>query len=631
MPGIFGVIDRDPGPSAVACQRLEIARRMSASMCYEDDYISDIVSSPLLGACAGRVGRPYVSPAVQGTPRSWSSALLTTGEGVITRTASRTDAEDFRAVGFGAHDLAREIHLDGVKALSDMDGACAGFFMNPQDGQCVLFNDRYGMERLFVYRENGRVYFSSEAKAILAVAPSASAPDLLGLAEWLSCGCTTDTRSLFQNVEILAGGTALVFPVGGDARPTRFFDRAQLEQLPLLPESRFVEEFTDSLGAAANAAINQSPRAALSLTGGIDSRLILASLDAAPQTVPCYTFGSMYRQTMDASVANAIASQCHQPHQVLKLGQDFLTGIHEHFQRASYVSDGYLGLAGSAELYLNRLARQVAPARVTGNWGGELMRGVRAFKFREPKGDFIRAPIRELLPEVAETFARTSDCHPLTYTLFHQMPHQGFGRYAVERSQLQMRSPFLANNVVKALYQSSAAMRSSIEVVLKVLARRPGLIAVPTDTGRLGQSSAAVQFFRQAYRRMMVKAEYLTSHGAPDWMAGLSTRAPSLETAFLGRDKFQHFRHWTRHELSGFVRETLRSDDTGVLTACFDMRRVSVMVEEHIAGRANYTEELDKVMTVAMLRRTIGSSAPLSSRAGTHSHQEIALEMRASV
>lgn len=628
MPGIFGVIDRQPGLTALASERLEITRRMAAAMRYEAEYVTDIVSATPLGACAGRVGWPYPRPTSRSAARSCSSALLTTGDVVMNTKSSRTNDDDCHAIGLGAADLAQEIRHDGMQALRDMEGACAGFFMNQQDGQCVLFNDRYGVERLFLHTKNDRVYFSSEAKAILAIAPSASSPDLVGLTEWLSSGCTLGGRSLFQDVEVVTGGTALVFKAGQAPRPTRFFDRAQLEQLPSLTENQFVDEFTDSLGAAANAAINRSPQAALSLTGGLDSRLVLASLDAAPQSVPCYTFGSMYRQTMDAAVASVIAAQCQQPHRVLKLDQCFLTGIDEYFRRGVYVSDGYLGLAGSAELYLNRLARQVAPARVTGNWGGELMRGVRAFKCREPKGDFIRSPIRALLPEVAESFARTSQCHPLTYTLFHQMPHQGFGRYAVERSQVQMRSPFLANNVVKTLYQSPAATRSSIEVVLRVLARRPGLIAVPTDTGRLGHSSAPVQLFLQAYRRMMVKAEYMTSHGAPDWMAGLSARVPSLETSFLGRDKFQHFRHWTRHELAGFVRETLRRDDVGVLTDCFDMRRVSLMVEEHIAGRANYTDELDKVMTVAMLHRTVDSGTPLSSPTG-HPHQEIALEMRA--
>jgi len=630
MPGIFGVIDREQNSTALAAERLEITRRMAAAMRYDPDYVTDIVSSTVLSACAGRVGWPYPAAVAQRGSDSGSAALLTTGE--VMSDGNATPAfDDCRAIGSGAADLARELHRHGLSALREMDGARAGFFMNQQGGHCVLFNDRYGVERLFMHSEKSRVYFSSEAKAIIAVVPSVQALDLVGLAQWLSCGCTVGSRSIFKDVEVLAGGTAVVFTPGRKAVRTLYFDRATLEQLPSLPDDRFVDEFTDSLVAAANVAINRSPQAALSLTGGLDSRLVLACLDAAPRTVPCYTFGSMYQQTMDARVASAIAAQCEQSHQVLRLDKNFLTGIGADFERAVYTSDGYLGLAGSAELYLNRLAKQVAPARVTGNWGGELMRGVRAFKFRAPKGEFLRSPIRELLPEVAETFAKTIVGHPLSYTLFHQMPHQGFGRYAIERSQVRMRSPFLANSVVKALYQSSAATRASMAVVLKVLSRRPALIGVPTDTGRLGNGSAAVQQIRQVYRRVMVKAEYMTSHGAPDWMATLSARAPFLETAFLGRDKFQHFRYWTRNELSGFVRETLRSDDASPWTSGFDMKRVANMAEEHIAGRANYTDELDKVMTLAVLGRSIRTGYQPSFQTQASSCHEISLEAGASV
>ena len=631
MPGIFGVIDREQGSTALAGQRLAITRAMAAAMHYDADYVTDIVSSTVLSACVGRVGWPYAGAGAHRGSTAGSAALLTTGDLVVDSNAT-PGVEDVRAIGAGAAGLALELHRNGLAALGDIDGACAGFFINQRDGQCVLFNDRYGIERLFMHTEKSRTYFSSEAKAIVAVVPSVRAPDLTGLSQWLSCGCTVGSRSIFKDVEVLAGGTAVVFTPGSEPVRTLYFDRATLEQLAPLPGDRFVDEFTSSLVAASNTAINRSPRAALSLTGGLDSRLVLACLDAAPQTVPCYTFGSMYQQTMDVRVASAIAARCEQSHQVLQLDKKFLSGIDAEFTRAVYTSDGYLGLPGSAELYLNRLARHVAPARVTGNWGGELMRGVRAYKFRAPKGDFLRPPIRELLPETAEAFAKTIVGHPLSYTLFHQMPHQGFGRYAIERSQVRMRAPFLANSVVKALYQSSPATRASMAVVLKVLSRRPALIGVPTDTGRLGDGTAAVRQIRQVYRRVMVKAEYMTSHGAPDWMATLSARAPFLETAFLGRDKFQHFRHWTRNELSGFVRDTLRPDDTSsVWTSGFDMRRVAVMAEEHFAGRANYTEELDKVMTTVVLGRAIRTGYRPSVQNQSLSCQEIALEAGVSV
>jgi hypothetical protein len=113
----------------------------------------------------------------------------------------------------------------------------------------------------------------------------------------------------------------------------------------------------------------------------------------------------------------------------------------------------------------------------------------------------------------------------------------------------------------------------------------------------------------------MVKAEYLTSHGAPRWMAPITTHVPFLERAFLGRDKFQHFRLWTRTRFAHLVREVLLRDGAETLGQWFDMKRMSDMVADHIAGRANYIDEIDKAMTLALLARRYESGAspdPLS-------------------
>jgi asparagine synthase (glutamine-hydrolysing) len=117
--------------------------------------------------------------------------------------------------------------------------------------------------------------------------------------------------------------------------------------------------------------------------------MIMACLDAAPGDVPCYTFGSMYRETLDVSIGRQVAAHCRQPHAVLELGRDFLRGFATTLDQAVLISDGYLGVSGAAELHVNRAARTIAPVRMTGNWGGELLRGVRAFKYLQPTGAFL--------------------------------------------------------------------------------------------------------------------------------------------------------------------------------------------------------------------------------------------------
>jgi hypothetical protein len=99
-------------------------------------------------------------------------------------------------------------------------------------------------------------------------------------------------------------------------------------------------------------------------------------------------------------------------------------------------------------------------------------------------------------------------------------------------------------------------------------------------------------------------------------MAALTASTPGerFERQFLGRHKFQHFRRWIRRELAGFVRETLFASDARDLQAWFDMTRVKGMVDEHIAGRGNYTEEIDKLLTVAILNRTLLKMPHIGSR-----------------
>jgi asparagine synthase (glutamine-hydrolysing) len=596
MPGLFGVVDTPSGCSEHRQRELvDIVRRMSAVMLYESTYTETIVSCPTVSACVGRVG--HADPTTRNIEGHGDIAIvLTTGEsgpGLVEHASDHRIAngsEVFRS------------SRSGEDLVSCIAGRCAAFVAERRTGACFLFNDRYGRERLFVHAAGSRTFFSSEAKAILAVAPQTRDFDITGLAEMLACGCTLGSRSLFRDIEVLAPGTILTFTAWG-VRRRRYFKSAELEGLEPASGPEFLEGFADSLRTAVGRSVRESPRVGISLTGGLDSRMIMASLDAPEGSVPCYTFGSMFRPTGDVLIASQVAARCGQPHHVLELGKEFLARIRPNLEHSVYVSDGYLGLSGAAEFHANRQARVLAPARMTGNWGGELMRGVRAFKFVQPKGRFIAADLAAQMSASAEAFSR-AQANSISAALFDQIPYQGYGRYAIERSQLVMRSPFLDDDVVRWLYRAPASVRASGEGAAAVIGRRPDLLTIPTDMGLLGLHPS---FVRRISRRLLIKAEYLTSHGAPDWLTRIAASIPAslLETRFLGVDKFQHFRLWTRRDFAGYVRDTLLHDATADLGTWFDMRRVAQMVRDHVAGYANYTDEIDRLMTVAIARKML--------------------------
>src|ERR1041385_878650 len=118
----------------------------------------------------------------------------------------------------------------------------------------------------------------------------------------------------------------------------------------------------------------------MSLTGGLDTRVIMAWKEVIGQEFPCYSFGGMFRPCRDVTVARKVAGECGLTHEVISVGDDFLRQFPKYAERAVYLTDGCISVSHSSDLFLNERAALIAPVRMTGNYGGEVLRRVRAFK-----------------------------------------------------------------------------------------------------------------------------------------------------------------------------------------------------------------------------------------------------------
>jgi asparagine synthase (glutamine-hydrolysing) len=506
---------------------------------------------------------------------------------------------------FSEGDASYLVHLYeelGDKFFGDLNGCFSGFLIDRRQGKSFLFNDRFGMHRVFIHHGKDGFFFSSEAKALLAVLPETREFDPKGLCELLTCGCTLGERSLFKGIEVLPGASLLEFANGRLLRKTQYFDRTVWEGQTRLSETEFISRFTEMLPRVTRKYISSQEPVGMSLTGGLDSRMILACLDIPQGGLPYYTFGSMYRDTFDVKISRRVAKECGQTHQVLVLGDDFLKELPKHLEKAVFLSDGYLGLSGAAELYANSLAREIASVRLTGNWGSELLRGVRAFKFAAPGSDILHPDLHEFVEEARNTFNRMNGMNRISFVPFQQAPHQSYGRLSIERSQVTPRTPFLDNEVVGLCYQAPETCNGFALAEAIISHCRPDLLTIPTDRGFLGLDGALIRAGRRVYREALFKAEYLISHGAPDWVVRRSNllRLLRLEKKLLGRHKFYHFRQWLREDLAEYVRETLFGYRSSGIKTYFAPERLEQNVKDHLNGRRNCTEEIDMMLTVAL-------------------------------
>ncbi len=494
----------------------------------------------------------------------------------------------------------------GEKFFEELNGFFFGIILDMRKNVVFLFNDRYGMKRVFYHENKNNIYFSTEAKALLSILPEVREFDNLAVAEFLTCGCTIGYKSLYKNISVLPHASLWVFNNGEISKNT-YFDATQWDLQKKLDEKRFVSAFIDSFGSQIKKYLKALTPVGISLTGGLDSRMIASCLKNDTVAFFCYTFGGMYRESYDVKIAREVASCLGLPFIVLTVDDDFLNQFEILFEKAVYISDGYIGFQGATELYLNRMARNISPIRLTGNYGGEVLRRVRAFKYSIPKGRFFNTEFEPMLSQAEANFRKIENIDPISFSVFCQAPFKGFGRLSVECSQVQMRTPFMDNNLVKLLYQAPETLLNGNFLSKKIIeSYGKNLLKIPTDGGLLGKGMFSKTALRQIYQESLFKAEYWSSHGMPGWLAQINKYlfGNYLEKLFIGRHKFQHFRLWTQRELSNFVQDTLKQGIKG-LDEFFDVIKVEKLLADHMSGKDNYTNEIDLLLTIISAKKSL--------------------------
>ncbi|MBE0657333.1 MAG: hypothetical protein IH602_06555 [Bryobacteraceae bacterium] len=486
-----------------------------------------------------------------------------------------------------------------------LNGRFHGLVVDSRRGRVLLFNDRYGIHRLQYHDDGDAFYFSAEAKAIVAVQPRLKRLSAKSLGEFIACGSALENRTLFEGIEVMPPASAWEFENGALVKRGRYFDPREWEEQEPLDIESYHRAFQEAFILNLPKYFSGHEQVAMSLTGGLDTRMIMACAKAAPKSLPCYTFGSSLRDIQDVVVARAVASVCGQSHQTIRVGEEFLSRAPHYAVRAVYVGEGGADVGRAPDIYLNERARAIAPVRITGNFGGEVLRGVRAFKPEERTETLFCDDLHQHIRQTEQTYAALLHGHPTSFAVFKQGPWYNYGIVALEESQLSLRSPFLDNDIVRTVFRAPASALASNEASLRLIASgNEALSQIPTDRGLGGRQGRVREFASRVRLELLFKAEYAYDMGMPHWLAALdhSLSALRIERLFLGRHKPFHFRVWYRDSLAQFVREVLL-DPRSLSRPYLNKKRVEELVEGHLAGRRNYTNEIHKVLTLELMNR----------------------------
>jgi asparagine synthase (glutamine-hydrolysing) len=484
-----------------------------------------------------------------------------------------------------------------------LNGRFHGLLTDRTAGTATLFNDRYGMHRIYYHASKEAYYFAAEAKAILAIRPELRRLNPRAMGEFVTCGCVLEDRTLFEGVHVLPCAAKWVIRNGSVEQKGTYFHPREWEEQEILEPEKYYQEIREVFSRNLPRYFQSQERIGVSLTGGLDTRMILAWQKSLPGSLPCYTFGGTYRDCRDIVVARKVARACRQAHEVLRVGDDFLSRFHQYAERTIYLTDGCADVRRSSDLYLNECASKIAPVRMTGNYGSEVLRRVRAFKPTESMPGLFDEGILPYLRQAGETYRSLVRGHPLSFAVFKQAPWHHYGLLALEQTQVSLRSPYLDNDLVRTVFRAPESAFTNHDLCLRLIAEgSPALREIPTDRGVGGTGLSGVA--SRKLLEFLSKAEYVYDYGMPQRLAQIDHFWSPLhfERLFLGRHKFNHYRVWYRDSLAGYIREMLL--DPRTLSRPYIARKsLEAIVHGHLKGDRNYTSEIHNVLSLELLHR----------------------------
>jgi asparagine synthase (glutamine-hydrolysing) len=342
--------------------------------------------------------------------------------------------------------------------------------------------------------------------------------------------------------------------------------------------------------------------------------MIMACLPPTAQKPVCYTFTGQDGQTLDDRLGNQVAAACGLEHHLLRLEPGFFSNFASYADRTVFITDGYFGITGTHEIYLTEQARRLAPLRVTGVFGSEILRGSCTLKPVGLSSGLLNSDLNRTIDATASSLASQKG-KQFTFGAFKNVPWNLFGSWSASRSQLCSRSPYLDNELVALAFQTPDIFRRSSRPALRLVRDNSSILdKIPTDMGYKGDNYGIATSLRRLFARVTFKIDYMQNEGLPDLLAPADPifRGVTSSLGILGLHKFLHYRTWFRQELAAYANDVLASARVRE-NRFWNQDFLRQVAGRHRAGRKNYVMEISAILTMESIERLLFQELPRSA------------------
>jgi len=524
-----------------------------------------------------------------------------------------TDRGHVLAVGSDAEFLLHLYEEYGDQCASRLNGAFVAVIWDRTSHRLVLINDRFGLHPVYYTQPNGRFLFSSGLRALLAAPDLRRHVDVLSLAQFLTLDHLVGNRTLLADVFLLPPATILTYHDGRLNLRTYWRCRYNPRHSPS-GLNDYVDQANYHLQQAVKRSLKGEASVGLYLSGGLDSRALLACLADQANGTRLHTFTWGIPNCRDARFAREIANKAGVRNTFVELRPDWLLHLAEEGVRitdglgnivnfhalaplsevAAHAKIIYKGFFGDAlmgyydfreflGIYDIDTVTRMLFDRYTITFGPEEQQELLAPEYYLPAKGLVYDACRAALAEADTELAYDQLYH---FDLCHRQRRMTLNGVQLVRSRAVARIPFCDNDLVDFMLSMPPGLRFDRHLAKAAFIRAHAPLATIPFTG---SGLPLIDCFRDVKTRF---GKVVSWHLSQRSLGGQS--GP-------GNVSYANYPVWMRNELRRWVEETLL--DTRTLErGYFVPGYVRRLVSEHLAGR-NHAVKLGALISLKLWHR----------------------------
>lgn len=199
-----------------------------------------------------------------------------------------TDASPANGRGEDVQQIADRLNAADLSVLRRCQGSFSLCHYDPAGQALILATDRVGVRPVYLNIGDSAVFFSSNLRVLEGIEGIPKRADLRAITEMVAIGYPLGDRTPYADIRVLRGGEAIGWK-NDTHRITRYFRWGDLQE-GSLSRDEMLDAAYETFMAAIACRSARAEQANAFLSGGLDSRTIVAGLRALGKTVHTLTY-----------------------------------------------------------------------------------------------------------------------------------------------------------------------------------------------------------------------------------------------------------------------------------------------------------------------------------------------------